>query len=423
MSDAKPAWASLGATELAKAIDEKRRELGDIFRDRAVHEIPAEEAKRVKPLNDELTDMAERYEAIRDLDAVKSAIDEQASKWAADNDEVIVQPRTATKTVKDSAPRSIGEAFVKSLAFKSFAERQQMNVPVELPQDLLFKAVLGTDATLAGVDDEYAPQAIRLPGIITPYEQANVVASLFPQATTTQNAIPFMVETQTTNAAAETAEAAAKPESALDFDESSAPVRKIATWLPVTEELFMDVPAMQGYVDARLRTFLLQREDGQLLTGDGVAPNLEGILSNGDIQTQALGADTVLDAVHKAVTKVRTVGFQEPDAVLFHPNDWEAIRLLKTATEGIYLWGHPSEPGPSRVWGIPVTLTTRLTENTGLVGAFAMSAMIFRRAGVTVRVADQHSDFAIYNKMAIIAEERIAFPIFRPTGFCTVTGI
>lgn len=420
-TEAKPAWADLGYKELGEALDEKRKSLAEIFtKYEDVALIPEDEAKRIKPLNDELSDMGERFDHLRELDEAKQRSAEEPEKKVS-------RPAQPVSGHRPQQFKSLGEQFTESEAFEAYVDRKQLNVNVELDAKAFFgnwesKSTLGTDSALAGVDTQYAPESIRLPGIITPGEQPLMVADLFPQATTTQNSIVYMEETTTTNAAAETAEAATKPESALDFTESSTPVRKIATWIPVTSEAFQDVPQLRGYVNQRLRRFVLAREDSQLLVGDGIAPNLEGILNVTGIQTQAKGGDPTPDAFYKAMTLIRTGAFLSPDAVVMHPNDWQDVRLLRTA-DGIYIWGSPLESGQPRLWGLNVVQTTALTENTGLVGAFRDSAMIFRRETVNLKVSDQHASFAIENKLAIIAEERLALAVFRPAGFATVTGI
>lgn len=438
-TEAKPAWADLGFKELGEAMQAKQKELAEIFEAHPdVASMPEEKAIKVKPLNDELSDMGERFDTLKDLEEVRGRTKEHEAK-AREAVNRPGHPQPGETKARQITYRDAGAAFVESKGFKAWQERggSPIGLDVEMPtrwlhpdfkgdgsRPVAFKDVLGTDSSLAGVDTQYQPEVIRLPGILEPLEFPNRVAALFPQGTTTQNAVSFMEESVTDNQAAETEEAAAKPESGLDFQELSTPVRKIATWIPVTEEAFADVPALRAYVNARLRTFVLQREDSQLLVGDGIAPNLLGLLANPGIQTQATAADPVPDAIYKAGTKLLVnAGGQVPSDVVLHPNDWQGVRLLRTA-DGIYIWGSPSESGPARIWGWPVTVTTAITENTGLVGAFsAGNAMIMRRETVNLRVADQHADFAVTNKIAIIAEERLALVVFRPSAFATVTGI
>ena len=59
-----------------------------------------------------------------------------------------------------------------------------------------------------------------------------------------------------------------------------------------------------------------------------------------------------------------------------------------------------------------------ITTGEALIGAFRMGATIFDRMQVTIRVGNQHSDFFTTNKVAILAEERIALAVMRPDFFC-----
>jgi HK97 family phage major capsid protein len=57
------------------------------------------------------------------------------------------------------------------------------------------------------------------------------------------------------------------------------------------------------------------------------------------------------------------------------------------------------------------------------VGAFRPYAEVFRRSGIQITVSTEHSTYFIENKVAILAESRLTLAVYRPTAFCTVTGI
>lgn len=111
-----------------------------------------------------------------------------------------------------------------------------------------------------------------------------------------------------------------------------------------------------------------------------------------------------------------------PNAVVMHPNDWQDIRLLRTA-DGIYIWGNPSDAGPERIWGLRVVQSDAETENTGLVGDFANHSELAVRRGVDVQVSNSHGTFFVEGKLAIRADMRVALIVYRPAAFATVTGI
>ncbi len=140
------------------------------------------------------------------------------------------------------------------------------------------------------------------------------------------------------------------------------------------------------------------------------------------MQTQAAGGDDPQDAIFRAYTLVRYTGRAEPDGNIIHPNDWEAIRLQRT-TDGIYIFGNPSDQNEFRLWGKTTVVTDAITENTALVGAFGRYSHISRKLGVRVDVSNSHSTYFVQNLLAIRAEIRMSLEIYRPSAFAKVTGI
>ncbi len=311
--------------------------------------------------------------------------------------------------------KSLGQLFVESDGFKA-AQEGRRNETFEL------KASPGEVKTLMTTAAGWAPESVRTGKVVLDAQRPIQVMDIVPDGDTNQAAIVYMEETTFTNNAAEVSEGGTYGEAALVLTERTSTVRKVGVWLPVTDEQLEDEAQVRSYIDQRLRFMLRQRIDGQLLVGDGNAPNLDGINNVSGIQTQAKGADPVPDAIYKAMTKIRVTGRAMPNVVVLHPNDWQGIRLLRTS-DGIYIWGNPSESGVERIWGVPVAQADSQTENTGLVGDWANFCQKYWRRDIEVKITDAHSDYFIKGKQAIRADVRLAFVTYRPAAFCTVTGL
>ncbi len=307
--------------------------------------------------------------------------------------------------------KSIGQLFVESEAYKRKGAESKIDINLKT-----------TMSRSAGWD----PFVTRIPRVeLYPLEKLSIL-DLYPQYATQNDTIKYMKETTFTNNAAEVAEAAVYGEGAIALQEQSDEVEKVGIWLPVTDEQLEDVEGIQEYLNNRLTFMLKTRIDSQLINGNGTTPNLWGAYNTTGYQTQAKGIDPTPDTIFKAMTLVRgasaATGFAEPSAVILHPNDWQDIRLLRTA-DGIYIFGNPTEKGPDQIWGVPVVVTTVITENTGLVGDFKGYSAVFMKRGVTFKTSDSHASYFIYGVQAIRVDIRMAAVYFRGTAFCRLTGI
>lgn len=331
------------------------------------------------------------------------------------------------------------DLILESAGYKRYKETGDRNFSVEMPWDALYGAkgapfatkVLGEDDALAGVDAEFPPQAIRLPGVTVPVLfQQNNMAPTFLQGTTTQNAIPYMVETVTAEGAAETLEGGTKPAADISFAEASTSVENIAVTLQVTNQLLEDVGFMRAYVQGRLRLFVSNREDNQLINGNGTAPNLEGILtvagSNaGSFSLAGHAADgTVgIDEVYDGIVSIGEA-FLDATAIGMARATWALFQKAKDGNSQ-YLLGGPGSTAPARIWGIGVTQNERFPSATATNEAIAIwareAAMVVRRNSLSLAVSDSHASTFSSNVLTFRAEQRVAFPIFRPAGITVIT--
>jgi HK97 family phage major capsid protein len=418
-------------TELHEEMEAKRRELADIFAQAGpnldmdkvstIGGDSAAKAAEIKRRNDEMTHIGQEIDRLELLKAIG-----EHNRMAFQREMGILTPgengqemsfggNGATGAVKEFSPSRLNHYLMGHKGYRQFREGMSRSVTFDFP-------VLGFK-TLITLSDINAQATRRAP--VDMAVETRTVMDLMLQGAVSGNTVEYYEETTLTNAATTVAEGGTKPESALDWTLRTESVRKTATWIPATKESLDDVPFLESTIRGRLAYMVERVEETQVLTGDGVAPNLLGIMNRSGIQTQAKGADPTPDAIYKAMQLVRGsngAGFAEPTAVVIHPDDWTDIKLLRT-TDGIYIWGNPSDEGPDRIWGLPVRQTTAMTEGTGLVGAFRPYAEVLRREGINVTLSTEHSTYFVENKVAILAESRLALGVYRPSAFATVTGI
>jgi hypothetical protein len=410
-------------TDLRGQLDERRKNLAKVFEqagsDMDMSKVTllegdsAGKVDQIRSMNDEIADLHDQVKKEEELVAIRDGLDDLSTI-----------DRPAIHPVDDGAPaarglesrgKTIGDLFVASQAFKGFQAASMGAGPVaHLDVDL--RAVLFQ--TSAG----WAPESLRTGRVeYMPLRPAPQVIPFFPEYATNMAVVKYMEETTHTDNSAEVSESSTYGESAFALTERSQTVRKIGVWLPVTDEQLADEAEARSYVDNRLTYQLARRLDGQSLVGDGNAPNLLGTENVSGIQTQALGTDPIFDAAFKLHRKIRDNGFAEPSVNFIAPSKWETVRLTRTA-DGLYILGSPADPGPDRLWGVPIVQTTAHTSTKLISGDYATYSGLYVRTGIDVQVGYQNDDF-IKGRLAIRADVRVAVVHFRPKAFGVVTGL
>jgi HK97 family phage major capsid protein len=285
---------------------------------------------------------------------------------------------------------------------------------VELPYATMFATTLTEDAGSGGplVLPEVTPGIMPLP------TRKLVVADLLGTGTTSSNAVTHLAEKTFSNAAAPVLEGGVKPESALVFEAITEAVRKIACFLPATDEILEDVAQMASYIDARLRLGIMLAEDDQLLNGNGTAPNLLGLRNRpGLAATVTKGAsESIADAIARQIAAIATASNLQPDGIVIHPTDY-LTALLSKDTQGQYYGNGPfAQLGAPSLWGLPCAVTVGIPVGEALVGAFKMAVQVFRHGPIRVDVSSSHQDWFQKNILAIRCEERIALTVYRPSA-------
>jgi len=416
--------------ELKEKIEAKRKAVFDLLEAKPDRDWTEEEVDFLNQTNQELNDLGPKYEKAREAEGFAEKIRKEALERATPASVMRHPGPEGEGDTKDGGRiiqvKRLSDWVLEAESYK--AARGQAKHSGQWVVDakdgtLQDYRALANEKTLLTTTAGFPPAQNRGPILIMSAQRRPVIADLIPQDATNEAAIIYMEETTFTNNAAPVAEGATKPESALAYTQRTVPVEVIATWIPATNQQLEDVAGMRNLIDNRLTLMLSLTEENQLLNGNGSSPQLMGFLNKPGVQTQVKSAgEPIPDAVYKAFTKIRNTGMADPTGVVFHPDNWTTVRLLRSA-DGMYIWGHPAEAGPERIWGVQVIQTTAIAANTALTGDFQLYSHISRRQGIRIDVADQHSTYFVENKQAIRIEERLSLEIYRAAAFCLVTSL
>jgi HK97 family phage major capsid protein len=309
------------------------------------------------------------------------------------------------------APESLGGLVLKSDEIRSFLNGQTNSARVEVKNTIIGEA--GSPANPSDVI--VAPD--RLAGIVPGAFRALNVLDVINFGITASNQVHYTQENAFTNAAAETREAAAKPETDLTFKLVEEPVRTIAHWIKMSKQVLDDAPALEGYVNRRMVHGVQRRLQFQILRGNGTSPNIAGLSASGrnTAFTPSTG-DTALDSINRAKYAVIAADYS-PNVVLINPADWSAIERSKV-TGGGYVLGDGGAVGYvangmiQTVWGMPV-----VASNDVEAGKFYVmdsnAVEFFSRQGVTVEMGFINDDFT-KNLFTLRAEMRGALAVYQP---------
>lgn len=388
------------AREVTRKAEEENRALTD--EERVKVEGYIQETSQLK------SRIAEQDENERLLEAIENAV-----------------PTNTPPTTAPKSARTAGDAFVQSDGYRGLKSRGLKGAwstgSVELPygakltdgQSLHVLSEADDGAGLWEYPTNLRPQIV--PGIQGPVEQRLTVADLLGAGTTDSNTVIFLKEVLTSNGADIVAEGGLKPPSDIDFDKTSVAVEKIATFLPISDEMLEDEPQIVSYINGRLVVFVRQREEEYLV--DKIVAAAGTTSSAGE-----LDGNNLFDGIAAAIMHVRQDSGLEPDALLVSPLDAARLDVARAVGgDGAYFSGGPYGQPNQNPWGLRRVVTTAVDDGSAIVGAFREGATVWRRGGLSVEASNSHSDYFRRNLTALRAEERLALTIFRDDAFQVVS--
>lgn len=233
----------------------------------------------------------------------------------------------------------------------------------------------------------------------------------------------FLRQTARTNNAAPVALGALKPTSVYGLERATSPVTTIAHLTdPIARQYLEDEASLEQFIRSEMLLGLKQAVDAQVVEGDGIAPNLLGIMNTSGVWAQAYSTSP-LATTRQALTKLQAAGVVDDTtansvAFVMHPNDWAAIELA-TTTAGDYLVGGPVESATRRLWGVRVVVSTSVDPGWAILGDFAAAKLVMN-GPVRIAWTEAASDDFERNLVRFRCEGRFGFAVLSPVSFVKI---
>lgn len=339
-----------------------------------------------------------------------------------------IEQKLVRRVQAPAYPDTPGHVFINSEAFKSIGGADKINrgqnyrvtIPhASLRMDMPIGHRFATISTLPASAGGALVEPMILPPVELPRRRMTIRNLLAP-GRTISNAFKYVQESGFDNQAAVVSETTEKPESNITFEVVTGNVATIAHWIHASRQILDDAPGLQSMIDTRLRYGLQLVEEEQFLRGDGTGDNLLGIIPQAtafNTNLVSVANKTRIDEIRIAILQVFLAEYPA-DGIVLHPTDWASIEMTKT-TDGAYIMANPASNLTRTLWGLPVVDTQAMNDNEFLVGAFSLGAQVLDREDANVAVSTEDRDNFIKNMVTILAEERVAMPVYRPEAFVT----
>tara|TARA_Y100000114_G_scaffold156746_1_gene185065 strand:+ start:628 stop:1827 length:1200 start_codon:yes stop_codon:yes gene_type:complete len=304
-----------------------------------------------------------------------------------------------TKAINDGAIDSLKNGSSRSAAF-------------EIKADM----TVGADFT----GDVIPPQ--RIPGYKFDPTTPQNIRSLIPVGTTNSDVVRYVVESGYSNGAAAAAEGSTLGQTDFDMTATDANVRKIGTFLRISEEMISDTPQITSYLSARVPAKLMEVEDDQILGGNGVAPNLNGLYNSGtNFDTsangkfyQAVNNANEFDVLVAAMNQLQLNNYKA-DSILLNPTDFHKILLLKDSNNA-YIKDQVYQGLQPSFMGVPVSVNNEVNPDSFIVANFSQACQLWVRDNVSVEFFQEDGTNVRDGFVTVRVMERMALATYLPKG-------
>lgn len=267
-----------------------------------------------------------------------------------------------------------------------------------------------TSPTIADIDRTVAPQA-----------KAPEVADYFSNATISGNAITYFLQGAIEGAPAVTAQGAKKPQMSTSFEPTTLPLSKIAAYIKETDEIINDAPFLASEVEGTLIAEIGKARNAHIINAIGTTVGIGAQTYDGTTVTFA-------DGILASILDIKSNSAYDANVVIVNPADLYTLLTSKDDNGQYYgggyfigAYGNGAYGIPASIWGVSIFASSEVTQGEAIVAA-REAVKIWRKGGVDVKLYEQNEDDALYNRVTLLGEERLAAAVVDLKGVVLLTN-
>jgi HK97 family phage major capsid protein len=350
---------------------------------------------------------ADDAEAIEEGEKLVEQIEEQKAAIETAKKKAALLTRIGTNEKEDNTMEEKKTALEEFTAKAAETDKNVKGWSVNAHIKAATTVVTGSQMT--DYDRSVAPQPRRV-----------AAADFFANANIAGNAITYFKQGAYEGSPAVTAEGAKKPQNSTSFTPVTLALSKIAAFIKETDEILWDQDFLASEVQNSLVYHLGTVEDSTIVS------TIAGTSGIGAV-TYASTED-LADGIIAGIMNVKQNSAYDASVVIMNPADYLAALKAKDANKqyigGGYFSGAYGNGGyamPTSIWGVPVFCSSSITAGTAIVAA-RQAVKIWRKGGLDVKLYEQNEDDALYNRVTLLAEERLACAVVDLKGVCKVAA-
>lgn len=254
-----------------------------------------------------------------------------------------------------------------------------------------------------------APQIADVDRSIAPQPDRTAAASLFTNTQISGNAVTYFLQGafETNGGISPTAQGNKKPQASTSFAGTTLALSKIAAYVKETDEILADAAFLASEVQNTLIYQLGVVEDAHIINAIGSTVGIGAETYDGTNVTFA-------DGILSAILKVKADSAYDASVVVVNPADLKTLLTAKDQNGQYYgggyfvgAYGNGGVGIPASIWGVQIFTSSAVSQGSALIAA-KQAVKIYKKGGLDVKVYEQNEDDALYNKVTLLAEERLA---------------